>query len=94
MCFSLFILEVVDIYLDHLYILLVVINPLFVYLITPRDAEPLLDFGMPTEVDRLPPLFLDRLLHDICDLSLIDTHIEFESWVLWAFTLRARETIA
>jgi hypothetical protein len=49
---------------------------------------------MPAEVDRLPPLFLDRLLHDICDLSLIDTHIEFESWVLWAFTLRARETIA
>ena len=93
-CFSLFILEVVNIDLDHLDILLVVINPLFVYLIAPRDAEPLLDLGMPAKVERLLPLFFDGLLHDIRDLSLIDTHIEFESWVLWAFTLRARKTIA
>ena len=64
------------------------------YLIAPLDAEPLLDLGRPAEAGRLPPLLLDGLLHDISDLLLIDTHIQFESWVLRAFTLRASDTIA
>jgi hypothetical protein len=65
-----------------------------VYLIAALYAEPLLDLGLTADVERLPPLFLDGLLHDICDLSLIDAHIQFESWVLRALTPRAREAIA
>ena len=63
------------------------------YLIAPLDAWLLLDLRLPAEGDRLPPLFLDGLLHDISDLSLIDTQIQLESWVLWALASRARETI-
>jgi len=65
-----------------------------VYLIAPLYAEPLLDLGVAADVERLPPLFLDGLLHDIRDLSLIDTHIQFESWVLRPLAPRAGEAIA
>ena len=64
------------------------------YLIAPLYAEPLLDLGLSADVERLPALFLDGLLHDIRDLPLIDTHIQFESWVLRALTPRAGEAIA
>ena len=85
---------VIDIDLDHLDVLFLVFIPLRVYRIAPLYAEPLLDLGLSADVERLPALFLDGLLHDIRDLSLIDTHIQFESWVLRALAPRAGEAIA
>lgn len=67
----------------------------FDYLIILPNAQPLLNLGLrPCGIpDGFSALFLDRLLHDVGDLLLIDAHIKLKGGVLRAL-VELRATLA